>query len=192
MCSRIELDKQIQVFKECKWVDASIKEIGEMNNGKPYMIVLFGDFTEKTIDDIYESNADMWRYREKCCEQCIYHRVEGGDAISYGSDTCYLPNEYYCECPEVELEDPYKELKGGTACNHFVNSSDNTGINRAKVYTLCVENDWCTCCSCSQYNKLFNLIDQGIDLNTLALIISMFSVGVSKEDVAWKIKNSLK
>lgn len=64
MCSRIELDKQIQVFKERKWVDVSIKEIGELNNGKPYMIVLFGDFTEKTIDDIYESNADIWRYRE--------------------------------------------------------------------------------------------------------------------------------
>lgn len=191
MYNCINLEKQIQVLKNCKWVDVSIKEIGELSNGKSYMIVVFSDFTEQTIDDIYESNADIWRYREKCCEQCIYHRIEGGDAVSYGSDTCYLPEEYYCDCPEADSEDPYIELRGEVICSHFINASNDTGINRSKVYNLCTENGWCTCCSVSQYNRLFSLISEGIDIKKLSLLISMFSCDVSESEVERKIRNSI-
>lgn len=179
----INLEKKIQVLNGGKYENVDIKSIGLLQNGDTYMIVRFNDFTERTISDIFGTGYDTWRYAERLCEQCIYDEVEGGDAVPYGSGTVYTPESHFCNCPEVDLEDPYDELEGGSKCKRFKSNAEYTGISREDFRRLCIRNSWCTGCSNSQYERLFEMLEDGTNLRTIALLVSMFSVNVSEKEV---------
>lgn len=179
----INLEKKIQVLNNGKWENACVKVIGSIPSGEVFMTVRFNDFTEKTLSDVFGIDYDMWRYAERLCEQCIYDEIEGGDAVHYGSSTVYTPEWHVCNCPNVDLEDPYEELEEGSKCEHFKSNTVYTGISREDFRRLCISNSWCTACSNSQYERLFEMLEDGTNLRTLALIVSMFSVGVSEKEV---------
>lgn len=179
----INLEKKIQVLNDGKYENADVKSIGLLQNGNTYMIVRFNDFTEKTIVDIFGTGYDTWRYAERLCEQCIYDEIEGGDAVPYGSGTVYTPEGHVCNCPEVDLEDPYDELEEGSKCEHFKSNAEYMGISREDFRRLCIRNSWCTGCSNSQYERLFEMLEDGTNLRTIALLVSMFSVDVSEKEV---------
>lgn len=183
MSMSINLEKTIQVLNGGKYENAYVKSVGLLQNGTTYMIVRFNDFTERTIVDIFGTGYDTWRYAERLCEQCVYDEIEGGDAVPYGSGTVYTPECHVCNCPEVNLEDPYDELEEGSNCKHFKSNALYTGISRSDFRKLCTRNDWCTSCSTAQYNRLFEMLEDGVNLKTIALIVSMFSVDVSEEEV---------
>lgn len=179
----INLEKKIQVLNGGKYENVDIKSIGLLQNGDTYMIVRFNDFTERTISDIFGTGYDAWRYAERLREQCIYDEIEGGDFVPYGSGGVYTPEVHVCNCPEVDLEDPYDELEEGGKCEHFKSNTVYTGISRENFRMLCIRNSWCTGCSNSQYERLFEMLEDGTNLRTIALLVSMFSVNVSEKEV---------
>lgn len=179
----IDLEKKIQVRNKGKYEYVSIKSIGLLSNEDIYMIVMFNDFTEKTIVDIFGTGYDEWRYAERSCNQCIYNGIEGGDYVPYGNGTIYTPESHVCNCPDVNLEDHYNELEEGSKCEHFEADVAYTGISSEDFRSMCIHNNWCTACSLSQYNRLFEMLKDGTDLNTIALLVSMFSVDVSEKEV---------
>lgn len=179
----INLEKKIQVLNGGKYENADVISVGLLQNGNTYMVVRFNDFTERTIVDIFGTGYDTWRYTERLCEQCIYDEIEGGDAVPYGSSTVYTPEWHVCNCPKVDLEDPYEELEGGSKCEHFKSNSVYTGISREDFRMMCIRNSWCTACSNSQYERLFAMLKDGTDLRTIALLVSVFSVDVSEKEV---------
>lgn len=179
----INLEKKIQVLNGGKYENADVISVGLLQNGDSYMIVRFNDFTERTISDIFGTGYDTWRYAERLCKQCIYDEVEGGDAVPYGSGTVYIPESHFCNCPEVDLEDPYDELEEGSKCKHFKSNDEYTGISREDFRRLCIRNSWCTVCSNSQYERLFEMLEDGTNLRTIAMLVSMFSVDVSEKKV---------
>lgn len=179
----IDLEKKIQVRNNGKYEYASIKSIGLLSSEDTYMIVMFNDFTEKTIVDIFGTGYDEWRYVERSCDQCVYNEVEGGDSAPCGSGTVYTPEKHVCNCPNVDLEDPYDELEEGSKCEHFKSGAAYMGISSEDFRRMCIRNGWCIACSISQYERLLEMLKDGTDLHTIALLVSMFSVDVSEKEV---------
>lgn len=184
----IDLEKKIQVRNNGKYEYASIKSIGLLSNEDIYMVVMFNDFTEKTVVDIFGTGYDEWRYAERSCDQCIYNDVEGGDSVPFGSGMYATPEYNVCNCPNVDLEDPYEELEEGRKCKHFKSDATSMSISSKDFRSMCIYNNWCTACSISQYDRLFKMLKDGTDLNTIALLVSMFSVDVSEKEVFQNMK----
>lgn len=53
----------------------------------------------------------------------------------------------------------------------------------SEVRSLCIKNDWFTCGSNSQYEKMFKKVREGADVEEVATIIWVCSENVSKEEI---------
>lgn len=125
----LKLDKDIQVYTG-KWMDVKVVSVAmtdvvdfEGNQIKGLSFVAkFEDGCMQTVTDAFGFGADQWRYKEKCCEQCKWHDIEGGDAVPYGSGTAMLPENIICNCPEMsedDIEEFYEITNGGKECKFF-------------------------------------------------------------------------
>lgn len=56
-----------------------------------------------------------------------------------------------------------------------------------KLRELCINQNWFTCGTSVQYNKLFDMAAAGATIHDLALIIWLCSDGVSQEDISKKL-----
>lgn len=131
----LQLSKEIQVLRwspKRKWEDAKVthamlEEISVEAEEKKVEVlsceVKFADGCTQVITDVFGMGSDDWRYKEKCCEQCKWQDVEGGDSVPYGMGTTCLPTFITCNCPDMseeEIEDAYENTNGGAECNFFV------------------------------------------------------------------------
>ena len=53
----------------------------------------------------------------------------------------------------------------------------------AEVRSLCIKNDWFTCGSNSQYERMFEKVREGADVEEVATIIWVCSENVTKEEI---------
>jgi len=136
----IDLTGPIQVHVDNIWKNAAIISVSMEDVVSDFedntMLCLSFDVIydeglgSKHISDAFGYGYDLWRYRKRCCEQCLYHSTEGGDIIPWGSSTTTTPFNIICECNNswVELEeyegaelyeDPVDYSNGGKDCKHF-------------------------------------------------------------------------
>lgn len=132
----LQLNKEIQVLRwrtkriweDAKVIHVTLEEIIISVKDEEKVEVLscaveFADGCTQAITDVFGIGSDDWRYKEKCCEQCKWHDVEGGDSVPYGMGTTCLPAFTICNCPDMseeEIEDAYENTNGGAECNFFV------------------------------------------------------------------------
>ena len=126
------IDRDIQIRTsdpKRRWRDAKIISVimedvdknGIAVKGLSFTVKFNDECTQK-VSDAFGWCAGEWRYKERCCEQCQWHSIEGGDTVPYGSTTATLPEEIVCNCPDMdeEIDIPYDETNGGKECNYFI------------------------------------------------------------------------
>lgn len=130
----LTIDRDIQVrtgdfrreWKDAKITNVTMEDVDEDENGNTVkglsFTVKFNDNCIQRVSDAFGWAAGEWRYKEKCCEQCKWHSIEGGDTVPYGSTTATLPEEMVCNCSEMdeEIDIPYDETNGGKECDYFI------------------------------------------------------------------------
>lgn len=133
------IDKDIQIrtrdprrrWRDAKIISVTMEDVDKNENGNAVkglsFTVKFNDGCTQKLSDAFGWNAGEWRYKEKCCEQCEWHSIEGGDTVPYGSTTATLPEEIVCNCPDMdeEIDIPYDETNGGIDCDYFIQDGAN-------------------------------------------------------------------
>lgn len=64
----------------------------------------------------------MRENNERCCENCKWFEVQGGDWVDYGSTRTQLPEEYVCTNDVTDLMTDYDYAKWNT--EHIIEGSD--------------------------------------------------------------------
>ena len=135
----LDLKRPIQVRMgdyRRQWMDAkivyiSMEDVGQDEDEKAIkglsFSVEFGDGTTQRVSDAFGWSSEEWRYKEKCCEQCKWDSIEGGDIVPYGATTVTLPQGHVCDCPDMgeEIEIPYDTTNGGRECEYHEFSNGN-------------------------------------------------------------------
>lgn len=186
--------KKLQVYNDGFFKDATLLKI-TVSEDITDMTVMFNDFSTTTIEDIFGIGGDFWRYKEKCCEQCIYCSSEGGDSVPFGMCNCATPEYYICNCEYVSEEDPYDELNGGSLCKYYKNNGKDILIPKEEVYNVCLKKDWLNLNedSCSNFTKdvFYKLLEGISDIDSLSSIICSLSKDISKDTVLMELASSL-
>jgi len=129
----VQLEKCVQ-RTDTKIVYVSMEDVGEDEDEKVIkglsFSVEFGDGLTQRVSDAFGWGNEDWRYKEKCCEQCRWDLIEGGDIVPYGATTATLPEGHVCDCPYMDenVEVPYDETNGGRDCPYHEFTNTSQGI----------------------------------------------------------------
>lgn len=64
-------------------------------------------------------------------------------------------------------------------------------LSRDKVYRLCVKNNWFTCGTPQQYDKMFDMIDEGYGVEKVAVAIYICSPRAKMVDIMRQLYDSM-
>ena len=64
------------------------------------------------------------------------------------------------------------------------------GMLRDEIYALCVRNNWFTCGTAEQYERMFRMVELGYSARDVAMVIWFCSAGVGFNSVYEKIRKA--